>query len=66
MNSHPLYSLSSAQAGASGVFFSLHSDVIVPYLSKYGSDEQRKRFIPAMTSGKCITAIGMSEPGAGR
>ncbi|XP_065193885.1 long-chain specific acyl-CoA dehydrogenase, mitochondrial-like isoform X3 [Sycon ciliatum] len=54
-----------AYAGATGVMFALHSDVNMPYFSKYGSDEQRKRFIPAMTAGTCITAIGMSEPCAG-
>ncbi|XP_065193832.1 long-chain specific acyl-CoA dehydrogenase, mitochondrial-like [Sycon ciliatum] len=52
-------------SGCTGPFFSLHSDIIVPYISKYGSDEQRKRFIPAMTAGTCVTAIGMSEPVAG-
>ena len=58
--------LTRSYAGATGPFFSLHSDIIVPYISKYGSDEQRKRFIPSMTAGTCITSIGMSEPGAGR
>ncbi|XP_065193864.1 long-chain specific acyl-CoA dehydrogenase, mitochondrial-like [Sycon ciliatum] len=52
-------------AGATGLSFYAHSDIVMPYLSKYGSDEQRKRFIPAMTAGTCITAIAMSEPGAG-
>ena len=58
--------LYSAFAGAPGVLFYMQSDIVAPYISKYGTDEQRKRFLPSMTAGKCITAIGMSEPGAGR
>lgn len=53
------------RAGASGVGFSLHNDVVVPYFKKYASDEQKRRFLPAMVSGEVITAIAMSEPAAG-
>ncbi|KAM9327646.1 long-chain specific acyl-CoA dehydrogenase, mitochondrial [Pholidichthys leucotaenia] len=49
----------------SGPGFSLHSDIIMPYIVKYGTKEQIKRFIPNMTAGKCISAIAMTEPGAG-
>lgn len=38
----------------------------MPYVSNYGSKEQIERFIPEMTAGKCISAIAMTEPGAGR
>lgn len=38
----------------------------MPYISKYGSREQIERFIPEMTAGRCISAIAMTEPGAGR
>ncbi|XP_019964767.2 long-chain specific acyl-CoA dehydrogenase, mitochondrial [Paralichthys olivaceus] len=48
-----------------GPGFSLHSDVVMPYISNYGSKEQIERFIPDMTAGKSISAIGMTEPGAG-
>ena len=37
----------------------------MPYLSKYGSDEQRQRYLPAMTAGRCVSAIAMTEPDAG-
>lgn len=53
-------------SNCTGPFFALHSDVVMPYISNYGSREQRKRFIPDMTAGRCIGAIGMTEPGAGR
>jgi alkylation response protein AidB-like acyl-CoA dehydrogenase len=53
-------------AGINGPAFHLHSDIIMPYLSKYGSDEQRQKYIPDMTAGKKISAIAMTEPDAGR
>lgn len=43
----------------------LHSDIVVPYLEKYGNEEQKARYLPKMVSGELIVAIGMSEPGAG-
>lgn len=52
-------------SNCSGPGFSLHSDIVMPYISKYGSREQIERFIPTMTAGKCIAAIAMTEPGAG-
>lgn len=53
-------------SNCTGPGFGLHSDIIMPYISKYGSKEQIERFIPNMAAGKCIAAIAMSEPGAGR
>ncbi|ELW72704.1 long-chain specific acyl-CoA dehydrogenase, mitochondrial [Tupaia chinensis] len=54
-----------AYSNCSGPGFSLHSDVVMPYIANYGSEEQIKRFIPQMTAGKCIGAIAMTESGAG-
>ncbi|XP_029306994.1 LOW QUALITY PROTEIN: long-chain specific acyl-CoA dehydrogenase, mitochondrial-like [Cottoperca gobio] len=52
-------------SNCTGPGFFLHSDIIMPYLSNFGSEEQIKRFIPDMTAGKCIAAVAMTEPGAG-
>ncbi|KAM3852699.1 long-chain specific acyl-CoA dehydrogenase, mitochondrial isoform 3-T3 [Vipera latastei] len=52
-------------ANCTGPGFSLHSDIVMPYIANYGSKEQIKRFIPEMTAGRCIGAIAMTEPGAG-
>lgn len=52
-------------AGATGPGFMLHSDIVLPYLLHHGSEEQKKKWIPKMVSGEVITAIAMSEPGAG-
>ncbi|XP_045875816.1 long-chain specific acyl-CoA dehydrogenase, mitochondrial isoform X1 [Meles meles] len=54
-----------AYSNCTGPGFVLHSDIIMPYIVNYGSEEQIKRFIPHMTSGKCIGALAMTEPGAG-
>ena len=43
----------------------LHSDIVADYLVHYGSDEQKARWLPAMISGSAVTAIAMTEPGAG-
>ena len=54
-----------ARAGASGPCFPLHSEIVSPYIRKYGSDAQRKRWLPPMVAGTCISAVAMTEPGTG-
>ncbi|MEZ7130200.1 acyl-CoA dehydrogenase family protein [Nonomuraea sp. AD125B] len=51
--------------GASGLGFSLHNDVMAPYVVDLTNDEQKQRWLPGFVSGELITAIAMSEPGAG-
>ncbi len=53
------------RAGASGLGFSVHTDIVVPYLTSLGTDEQRRRWLPGCVTGETITAIAMTEPGAG-
>ncbi len=43
----------------------LQSDIVVDYIINYGSEEQKKTWLPGMVSGEVITAIAMTEPGAG-
>jgi acyl-CoA dehydrogenase len=54
-----------AKKGVSGPGFSLHSDVIAPYILKYGSEAQKQKYLPKMASGKMITSLGMTEPNCG-
>ncbi|WP_419999580.1 acyl-CoA dehydrogenase family protein [Streptomyces boninensis] len=53
------------RAGAPGLAVGLHNDVIGPYLYNLGTDEQKRRWLPGFCSGELITAIAMTEPGAG-
>ncbi|WP_059005918.1 acyl-CoA dehydrogenase family protein [Streptomyces specialis] len=54
-----------ARAGASGFAIPLHNDIIGPYLTNLATDEQKRRWLPGFCSGELITAIAMTEPGAG-
>ena len=49
----------------SGPGFALHSQIVLPYIFKYGTPEQIERLVPDLVSGKKIGAIAMTEPGAG-
>ena len=53
------------RAGASGVGFPVHNDVIVPYISHLATPEQKQRWLPGLVSGELVSAIAMTEPGAG-
>ena len=53
------------RAGAHGPGFPVHTDIIVPYLSGLGTEEQKQRWLPGCVSGETITAIAMTEPEAG-
>jgi long-chain-acyl-CoA dehydrogenase len=45
--------------------FSLQSDIVAGYMEHYGSEEQKKEWLPKMVSGEVVTAIAMTEPGTG-
>jgi len=49
----------------SGLAASLHSDIIVPYIVAFASEEQKRRYLPGCVSGDIITAIAMTEPNTG-
>lgn len=48
-----------------GFAIALHSDVVVPYLHSFGSEEQKQRWLPGCASGAYVTAVAMTEPGTG-
>lgn len=52
-------------SGCTGPGFALHSDICMPYLYKYGTEEQKMKYLPKLVSGEWISAIAMTEPGAG-
>ena len=54
------------RAGVHGIGFPVHNDLIYcAYLDRLATDEQKQRWLPGFCSGEIITAIAMSEPGAG-
>ena len=64
-----LYSAVMIEEMAKRVFaapgFRLHSDIVAPYIFNYGSEEQKRTWLPRMAKGEVITAIAMTEPGTG-
>lgn len=54
-----------ARVGAMGPGFSLHSDIVAPYILHYGTDAQKQEWLPQMARGETIGAIAMTEPSAG-
>jgi alkylation response protein AidB-like acyl-CoA dehydrogenase len=51
--------------GGAGVGITLHNDVCVPYFLSYATEQQKQRWLPGIAAGELITAIAMTEPGAG-
>ena len=64
-----LYALIAAeemtQTRITGLATPLHSDIVVPYISSFGSEELKKKYLPGCVSGDIVTAVAMTEPGAG-
>jgi acyl-CoA dehydrogenase len=57
--------LEANRAGVSGLGLPLHNAIVAPYIHKYGSEEQKRRWLPKMATGDFIGAIAMTEPSAG-
>ncbi|MET4048269.1 acyl-CoA dehydrogenase [Rhodococcus sp. 1163] len=55
----------TTRGGYSGIGFTLHNDVVAPYLINLTNEEQKQRWLPGFSSGELITAIAMTEPGTG-
>ncbi|MCG6909282.1 MAG: acyl-CoA dehydrogenase family protein [Deltaproteobacteria bacterium] len=53
------------KADLNGLAAGLHSDIVVPYIVSFGSEEQKKKYLPGCVSGDIVTAVAMTEPGAG-
>ncbi len=53
------------RVGASGPGFTVHSDIVAPYITNYGSEDQKGKYLRKMVSGECIGAIAMTEPNTG-
>jgi long-chain-acyl-CoA dehydrogenase len=53
------------RVGASGPGFLIHTDLVATYINSFGTEEQKKKFLPKMVSGEWIGSLGMTEPHAG-
>lgn len=54
-----------SRLGLTGIGFTLHNDVTVPYLENVANEAQKQKYLPKCVSGECIVAIAMTEPGTG-
>jgi acyl-CoA dehydrogenase len=50
---------------AHALMVSLHSDICMPYITTYGSEDQKRRYLPGAISGEILLGIAMTEPGTG-
>jgi alkylation response protein AidB-like acyl-CoA dehydrogenase len=57
--------LERGDALGAGMAITLHNDVVTPYFTGLGNDEQKERWLPGIANGDLMTAIAMTEPGAG-
>ncbi len=53
------------KVAASGPGFTVHSDIVAPYIIHYGSEEQKQHYLPKMVTGEFVGAIAMTEPNTG-
>jgi acyl-CoA dehydrogenase len=53
------------RVGASGPGFLIHTDLVATYVLSFGTEEQKKRWLPKMVTGEAIGSLGMTEPHAG-
>ena len=54
-----------SRAGLSSIFIPLHNDIVAPYINTFGTEEQKKRWLPGCITGDTILAVAMTEPDAG-
>jgi alkylation response protein AidB-like acyl-CoA dehydrogenase len=54
-----------SRTGITGLAAALHSDIVVPYITAFGTEAQKRRYLPGCVSGAIVTAIAMTEPDAG-
>jgi acyl-CoA dehydrogenase len=54
-----------ALAGLDQIGAPLHSGIVAPYILRYGTEEQKQRWLPKLATGEMVGAIAMSEPGTG-
>ena len=54
-----------ARVNTTAPAFGIHSEIVAPYINRYGNEAQKRRWLPKMASGEMVGALGMSEPSTG-
>src|SRR5690606_37827201 len=54
-----------ARNGVNGTGVNIHSEMVVTYVERFGSEELKRKWLPGMVTGEVIGSIGITEPGAG-
>src|SRR5665647_1260531 len=54
-----------ARGGYSGIGYGLHREIVAPYILHYGTEDQKRKYLPQLATGQLVGAIAMSEPAAG-
>jgi alkylation response protein AidB-like acyl-CoA dehydrogenase len=54
-----------ARVNATAIGFTTHSEIVAPYIVAYGSEEQKRRWLPGLTAGELVGCFGLTEPGTG-
>ncbi|HEX6946215.1 MAG TPA: acyl-CoA dehydrogenase family protein [Acidimicrobiia bacterium] len=57
--------LGRCTSGGTTITVLVHTDLAMPYLTRFGSEEQKARWLPGMITGETLSAIGVTEPDAG-
>ncbi|CAG9168208.1 Acryloyl-CoA reductase (NADH) [Cupriavidus laharis] len=60
-----IITLEQSRAGVSSLGTNVHSGIVAHYILRYGTEAQKRHWLPKMASGEMVAAIAMSEPGAG-
>ena len=60
-----IITLEQARAGVSSLGTNVHSGIVAHYILRYGTEAQKRKWLPKMATGELVAAIAMSEPGAG-
>ncbi|QWC90878.1 acyl-CoA dehydrogenase family protein [Cupriavidus metallidurans] len=60
-----IITMEQARAGVSSLGTNVHSGIVAHYILRYGTEEQKRKWLPKMATGELVAAIAMSEPGAG-
>jgi acyl-CoA dehydrogenase len=53
------------RTGAPSLGTTVHSTIVAHYLNSYGTEEQKRRWLPRLASGELVGAVAMTEPGTG-